>query len=488
VTLDDVRSDDGKEDSQRGAATEAGFLFDAFDVNDSPSGDEDNVEGVRRRKRKRQDADEEIEDAYMRRLGLEEQKERERALANRTGKRQKASTGEILQEDLGTVQPQSGSGSEESPPRQESRIYDAGLDEMSPPPKHETQEAADSELVKANRTVFLGNVSTTAISSKTARKTLIHHLSSFFKHVLEEQKPKVESIRFRSTPYASAIPKKAAYARRDLMDATTKSTNAYVVYSSPLLAREATKRLNGSMVLERHLRVDEVSHPSPTDHKRCVFVGSLGFVNDESNIQDADQEDGREKRKKAKQPADIEEGLWRVFGKCGTVESVRVIRDSTTRVGKGVAYVQFKDANAVEAALLFDGKKFPPLLPRKLRVERAKPQRKNGKPGSGRPGISKPRMIGYQRKVTGEEASRLGRAEKLLGRAAAAQMKHSKSLQLRPNELRKPESYVFEGHRASSTSGKAGLKLGRKSKGKPSTRSARRGASYKAAKGKGKVK
>ena len=79
------------------------------------------------------------------------------------------------------------------------------------------------------------------------------------------------------------------------------------------------------------------------DHRRCVFVGNLGFVDDESAIRKAEERDGEKaKKRKEKEPADVEEGLWRVFGKAGTVENVRVVRDSATRVGKGFAYVQFK--------------------------------------------------------------------------------------------------------------------------------------------------
>ena len=47
------------------------------------------------------------------------------------------------------------------------------------------------------------------------------------------------------------------------------------------------------------------------------------------------------KKVRERAPADVEEGLWREFGKAGTVESVRVVRDGKTRVGKGFAYVQF---------------------------------------------------------------------------------------------------------------------------------------------------
>lgn len=218
--------------------------------------------------------------------------------------------------------------------------------EMSPPPVHETLEPDnDSDLVKSQRTVFLGNVSADAITSKTAKKTLMRHLESFFDDLADPEKGqpahKVESLRFRSTAYASAIPKKAAYAKKELMEATTKSTNAYAVYSSPALAREAARRLNGTVVLDRHLRVDEVAHPAKTEPRRCVFVGNLGFVDDETNIDKANAEEGKGTRKGNKTPSDVEEGLWRSFSTCGKVESVRVPRDAKTRVGKGFAYVQF---------------------------------------------------------------------------------------------------------------------------------------------------
>lgn len=426
-----------------------------------------------KRKRKRKSADEDLEGAYLDKLAREE----ERSDAKRAKKASPEAAPAVASNV--TVDDDSDAGVQ---------IEEEDEDDFVPP-KHETEQAKDDELSKANRTVFLGNVSTTAISSKKARKTLIKHLSSFFDKVkaADGVKHRLESIRFRSTPYSTKVPRKAAYARKEVMDETTKSTNAYAVYSSQPLAREAAKQLNGTVVLDRHLRADEIAHPAKVDHRRCVFVGNLGFVDDESNIQQANEDEGRETRKRGKEPADVEEGLWRTFGKCGTVESVRVIRDSITRVGKGIAYVQFINENSVEEALGLDGKKFPPMLPRKLRVSRAKAVKRNAKPGSGRPS-TRPAgsTTGYQRKVTGAEASRAGRAGKLYGRAAAAQMKSrgndANAMKLGEG-IKKPEAFVFEGHRATSKSGKAGLKLGgKKAKGKPTNRSAKRGAAYKAGK------
>ncbi len=190
--------------------------------------------------------------------------------------------------------------------------------------------------------MFLGNVSTGAIRDKKMKKDLLSHLESFLDTLPigpDNQKHKIESMRFRSTAYDnSALPKKAAYVTQALMDSTTKSTNAYVVYSTGVAAREAVKRLNGTIVLDRHIRVDGVAHPSKIDHRRCVFVGNLGYVDDENVI----DQGGETIRKRSKMPSDVEEGLWRQFSKAGVVESVRVVRDEKTRVGKGFAYVQFQ--------------------------------------------------------------------------------------------------------------------------------------------------
>ena len=285
------------------------------------------------RKRKRQSRDGELEDSYMRRLADEESKEESKRKEERRRKRQRVSGDEEAADSAADLP--------RTPPSDDD---DAEADE--PPPQHEslTAHRETSDVEKASRTVFLSNVSTLAITSKSSKKKLVEHLSSFLPLLGKAGEVptthKVESLRFRSTAFSSAIPKRAAFARKELMDATTKSTNAYAVYSTALAAREAVKKLNGSVVLERHLRVDGVAHPGKTDHRRCVFVGNLGFVDDESLVDDG--EEGEGKRKRSKVPSDVEEGLWRHFGKVGRVESVRVVRDAKTRVGKGIAYVQFE--------------------------------------------------------------------------------------------------------------------------------------------------
>jgi nucleolar protein 12 len=277
----------------------------------------------------------------MQRLAKEEEEEEQTRRAEREQKRQRV-TGEEPSQDAGSDDgTDDGNDSAESVSSSRKAARESWPTDV---PRHEAlvPDKGKDELEKASRTVFLANVSTTAIMDKKAKKTLLEHMGSFLDSLpVQEGKPKhtIESIRFRSTAYAgNSLPKKASFVKKNLMEETTKSTNAYVVYSTAFAAREAVKRLNATMVLDRHLRVDGVAHPAKIDHRRCVFVGNLGFVDDESLM----EQGGEDARKRSKIPSDIEEGLWRQFGKAGAVESVRVVRDEKTRVGKGFAYVQFQ--------------------------------------------------------------------------------------------------------------------------------------------------
>jgi nucleolar protein 12 len=329
-------------------------------------------------------------------------------------------------------------------------------------PKHEslaaTKDADFADKDKAARTIFLSNVSTAAIKEKSAKKTLLTHLESAFAN---DSGDKVESIRFRSTPYDTGKgPKRAAYATKALMDETAASTHAYVVLSSESAARRTAVKLNGTVVLDRHLHIDHLGDPFRTDHRRCVFVGNLPFV-DQETVEANDDENPRQ-RPKARVRADPEEGLWRAFGKVGKVENVRMVRDKVTRIGKGFAYVQFADENAVEAALLMNEKKYPPLLPRKLRVMRAKKISTKPKQSQARP-----------------------RRDEKGGRGKGVQKSRGREERKSNSAGRGQQNVVFEGHRASKSSAKdKAVKI--KLKKKPTNRSAKRGAAFRSSGGKKK--
>lgn len=149
-----------------------------------------------------------------------------------------------------------------------------------------------------------------------------------------------------------------------------------------------------------------------------------------------------------------------------------------------------QDGNDVESALHLNEKKFPPMLPRALRVTRAKDPRKTvtaQERAKARANASDGalRNTKYKPKITPEQQAAAGRAGKLLGRAGAA-MHRNKSRSEASNGahagIKTPEQIVFEGRRASSRDALSKDLKGKKSKGKPGkpkNRSTRRATAWK---------
>ena len=156
--------------------------------------------------------------------------------------------------------------------------------------------------------------------------------------------------------------------------------------------------------------------------------------------------------------------------------------------GKVTHANRFQDANSVEKALLFNGKKYPPLLPRLLRVTRAKNITKTSSyAAKDRAGPKTSREAIYQPKPSSHAQSLAGRAGKLFGRAGAAHVRsQGKDVTQKRQKVvggiaKTPESIVFEGHRASRNQGKGTLKLGGKKSGKTAARRTKRSTAFKAA-------
>ncbi|QSL64381.1 hypothetical protein MERGE_001682 [Pneumocystis wakefieldiae] len=192
----------------------------------------------------------------------------------------------------------------------------------------------DESVKKDLSTVFVGNLPVSIVSSKSDYRTFKGKFSEF---------GRIRSIRFRSIAFSELLPKKIAYIQKKFHP-KREILNAYVVYE----AEESSKKalvLNGTLLLNRHIRVDSVAYPTPHVSKRSIFIGNLSF--------DAQ-----------------EEQLWSYFSQCGEIEFVRIVRNSETNVGKGFAYVQFKNQESIDEALLLHDKKGP--CNRKLRIVRAK--------------------------------------------------------------------------------------------------------------------
>ncbi len=190
----------------------------------------------------------------------------------------------------------------------------------------------EAEDTRVNRTLFVGNIP--ASCSKKHIKQLLKGYGS------------VESIRLRSVKVIPGdVP--ASFAKRRHKHLIEGSTfNAYVVFSSNLEA-ESCLSLDGTTLQGRHLKVDMVGKRDTKkyDHHKSIFIGNLSFSADEEKLRAA-------------------------FSICGDINSVRIVRDSRSGVGKGFGYVTFMESMGVMFALQ-QNKKIK-LDGRTLRVSKSK--------------------------------------------------------------------------------------------------------------------
>ncbi|KAI5954082.1 NOP12 [Candida margitis] len=301
------------------------------------------------------------------------------------------------------------SGDENSPVEKESKKTKAA----------KTIDFKEEELEKAERTVFVGNVPSDVITSKVLAKN--------FKKLFK-QYGKIDSIRFRSISFDENLPRKVSFAKKNLHK-SRDSVNAYVVFVEKQSSL-AAKQLNATVFENHHLRVDHVAHPAPKDNKRTIFVGNLDFE-------------------------EKEESLWTYFNDKldNDVESVRIIRDSKTNMGKGFALVQFNDTLTVNKALMLNDKPMAATSgnkkARKLRISRAK---SNAKPSLMSPNHFENVKKAYasnksrdQQNLTDTQKTKLGRAQSVLGKADRSRAGKAKRV-------------IIEGERATKGSKIAGIK------------------------------
>lgn len=305
---------------------------------------------------------------------------------------------------------------------------DSDDEEQKEEPKEQSSSGAkiidfkEAEIEKAERTIFVGNLHSKVITSKKDYK----EFKAYFLKCGE-----IESIRFRSIAFNEALPRKVAFVQQKL-HTSRDSVNAYIVFKTKESVPKSLK-LNGETLFDLHIRVDSIAHPAKVDNSRCIFVGNLDFE-------------------------EKEEELWKIFLACGEIESVRIVRDSKTNVGKGFGYVQFKDFTAVSKALLMNEKKLGEKK-RKLRISRAKKMKAktdDKKPSNSATNrqqrVEKPRQANGKKQrhknLTDEQKTKLGRAKSILGKA----------------DRSTAGGEVLEGARAKKGESAAGIKNGKRGK------------------------
>lgn len=160
------------------------------------------------------------------------------------------------------------------------------------------------------RTVFVGNLPATVTRRKLRQ--------------LFSPRGKVASVRLRSLVVEKGrLPVRVA--KRKQKQVTSSTVNAYVVFEEEEHAEKALS-LNGALFSDRHIRVDLAGRARDHTHRRSVFVGGLPYSTDDEELREA-------------------------FTKFGEVESVRVVREPRTGLGKGFGFVTYADESGVMFSL-----------------------------------------------------------------------------------------------------------------------------------------
>ncbi|XP_066380104.1 uncharacterized protein [Miscanthus floridulus] len=205
----------------------------------------------------------------------------------------------------------------------------------------EEEEEFDDES-KLLRTAFVGN-----LPLRTKRKVLTKEFAAF---------GEIESVRIRSVPLVDTKLSRRGAVLQGKVNELVDNVHAYIVFKDEQSARAALSH-NMALFGGNHIRVDMACPPRKKlrgegplyDRKRTVFVGNLPF-----DVKD--------------------EEVYQVFcsssGSEGDVEAIRVIRDPSSSLGKGIAYVLFKTR---EAANSIARKRDMKIRDRLLRLTHAKP-------------------------------------------------------------------------------------------------------------------
>nr|XP_023018728.1 RNA-binding protein 34 [Leptinotarsa decemlineata] len=161
------------------------------------------------------------------------------------------------------------------------------------------------------RTIFVGNV-----PIKTGKKVLKEHFRKY---------GPIESLRFRGIPVADPKTAKKVAAIKKEFHPDRNSILCYIRFANQEDAIKAEAE-NGALLQGHHLRVHSCNSEQKPDETKAIFVGNLPFNAEE-------------------------EELWKLFETCGPISHVRIVRDSRTGMGKGFAYINFKDSDSVQLAL-----------------------------------------------------------------------------------------------------------------------------------------
>lgn len=198
-------------------------------------------------------------------------------------------------------------------------------------PEHTLGSKENSKIGKSGYdrdkcTVFVGNLPNTI-----TKKRIFKYFKKF---------GSIVNTRLRCAAVSDPrIPKRLSVIKKDFHK-DRSNIHAYICFSDENSANRALEA-NGKVFEGYHLRVDLAAHKEH-ENKKAVFIGNLAFSAEEN-------------------------ALWELFEKCGPINSIRIVRDQRTGMGKGFGYVNFKSEDSVELALQLNGEN---VKERPIRVSR----------------------------------------------------------------------------------------------------------------------
>jgi len=121
---------------------------------------------------------------------------------------------------------------------------------------------------------------------------------------------------------------------------------AYIRYETRKEAKKASKKLNGYQLDEHYLTVD-LADNKKRDNKMAIFVGNLHLseftLKTKSTSGVVTQHASRISLISFLLTIETQDDELRsIFAECGSIHSVRVIRDAPTGIGKGFGYINFE--------------------------------------------------------------------------------------------------------------------------------------------------
>ena len=263
----------------------------------------------------------------------------------------------------------------------------------------EARRVAEEE--KLGRTVFVGNVPVSVTRGELAA-------------LFASEFGAVESVRLRSVPVvagedtgrvdeatgrrkAPKTPEEKERAKQDslprkakvvlgVLNARRGTQNAYVVFASAESVGRAVARNLELVAGFNHLRIDRAAAPSAAsrlakmDAKAREAFLKHAVKSDDPEVARQGEGGGRFDDARTVFVGNLpyaveEEDLLRAFGDVasayGGLENVRVVRDPATNVGKGIAYVAFKEEGGVREAIRLGKGEDLKIRGRVIRVARA---------------------------------------------------------------------------------------------------------------------